>query len=120
MISLPELPNVYAVEVPKGASHFEIDGEYLYYKSDVLALAAIGHLKKLAPGNWQLIQPKVVSQYTGEDAKGVMLCINDWAYANYDENRKQYQYCDTAKASLQSLLTKYSLDENKIILIIKK
>ncbi len=54
------LPNVYAVEVPKGTGYFAIHGSRLYYGQS-------GGID-LPEGNYQLIQPKVVSQYTEDDA----------------------------------------------------
>ena len=116
MTSLPEI-KAWGIEVPEKSRAFFISqkGNELAYEYFPVRIA----IKALPPGSWQLLQPKVVFEYSEDEAKGVgVKKIEAWHYMNYE---KAYKYCDTAKESLLSLIEgKYKLNPKTTILITLK
>jgi hypothetical protein len=112
--------NVYAGEVPEGATGFEIDnplspGDLVYYKGE----PCIYNFRKitLPPGSWQLIG--TVREMTEDVAKGIVeeLPVGNRWY-NYNGDRPVWWH--TAKESLRSLLASKGLDTNKNWVLVRK
>lgn len=115
MTFIPEI-NRYGLPVPKGAKSFFIwqgqvctDESYpgIFMKKNPLGY----HL--------ELEHPYPVSQYSEQDAKGIVESAKTFGYRNYGAPNGAYQWHATAKESLLSLLKKYSLTED-IVLLTKK
>ena len=126
------LPGLMAIDVPEGATGFEVvyatsagtyAGTMLKWKEHPSS-----SYKSLPDGTWLLIHPYTCDKYTEEDAKGVVeskMIKKAWddrlsqVWMNYKINPMDWndKYLDTAKESLQSLLSKYNLDEKKTILL---
>lgn len=111
--------NLLAVEVPEGASNFEICN---YGLNDALEYDyPQGHeVSDLPPGNWQLLC--TTKEATEEQAKGVvpMIVVRncDEVYEDYITPGDHYYY--EALTSLRSLLTSKGLDGNKNYVLLKK
>lgn len=109
--------NVFAVEVPEGASNFEICN---YGLNDALEYDyPQGHeVSDLPPGNWQLLCT------TREASELQAACIVDSdgnGWKDYDKTSITSCYPFTSScASLRSLLTSKGLDVNKNYVLLKK
>lgn len=116
MIELKEI-NSYALGVPKGAKDFEIIARFniphLFYHYPK------PYYEMLDSGQWELEHPYPVSQYREQDAREIVESAKTFGYRNYGAPNGAYQWYATAKESLSSLLKKYSLTED-IVLLKKK
>ena len=114
--------DVYAVEVPEGATGFEIDnplspGDLVYYKGE----PCIYNFRKitLPPGSWQLIG--TTKEVTEDVAKGIVERVDMGFKDVYLSYAKGGSFdFDTALDSLRSLLASKNLDTNNNWVLVRK
>lgn len=111
------------VSVPHDAKDISIEKEDMYYKAEIWNLGAVGHLKKLPPGNWHILG---LSHELTEQEKGRIVeefengLFEDYSGEEYNERIDLYpSFKLTVSESFKSLLLSLGLDpkENYAILI---
>jgi len=109
------------VEVPEDATNFVIDDE-LYYQAKFNDYGAVSHMKKLPPGNWQILSK--ANECSEDQAKGIVeQQRGNGLFKNYSLEGSLAQYgtyfLNRAIESLTSLILSHELKlEN--VLILKK
>lgn len=117
--------DIYAVEVPEGATGFDINK---YSNGSELNYWLIAGAKDtlividLPPGNWQLIctAKEVSKEQAIEVVKQYGKYFIDFTATEQDWKEKEVNWSETPIDSLRSLLTSKGLDLNKNYVLIKK
>ena len=126
MTPLPEIPNLYALAVPEGATDIRLHKVQGIQEWCITCfIPDLGTETQYLPASpqvkgWQLIAPKVVSDFSEDEAKGVVEDKKHEDQIFYQDYEQPPCYFDTAIESLQSLMKKHNLNHKQIILLSQK